>query len=71
MEIFVNKIHNTKASNNVDYTYSTEGENTSVQSYARRVKDYKISKYKIREKNSSFIFGKKRKIDCRCNLHLH
>ena len=62
MEIFVNKTNDNRKLNHNIPTYSTEGENTSVQSYARRVKDYKISKYKIREKNSSFIFGKKRKM---------
>ena len=62
MEIFVNKTNDNRKLNHNIPTYSTEGENTSVQSYARRVKDYKISKYKICEKNSSFIFGKKRKM---------
>lgn len=61
MEAFVNTIHNNKITANTDYTYATTGEDTSVQSYARRIKDYKIAKYKICEKLSHQFWRKKRK----------
>ena len=50
---------NKNTSNNNDYTYSILGENTSIQSNSRRVKDYKIPKYGIREKRLGKFFSKK------------
>ena len=53
---------NTNNLNNKDFVYSNNGENTSVQSYARRIKDYKIPNYKIREKRIGKFFSKKNKM---------
>ena len=45
-----------------NFTYSTHGENTSVQSFTKRLKDYKIPNYKIREKYLGKFFSKKNKM---------
>ena len=42
-----------------NYTYSILGENTSVQSFAPRIKDYKIPSYKVREKRIGRFFSNK------------
>ena len=53
---------NTNSFNPKDFTYSTLGENTSVQSFNRRIKDYKIPNYRIREKYLGKFFSMKRKM---------
>lgn len=62
MEAFTNKINNNKITTNMDFIYSTAGENTSIQSHNRRIKDYRISKYRIREKLSFLLWSKNKKM---------
>lgn len=47
---------------NKHFTYSTLGKSTSVHSHTKRIKDYKIPKYKIREKLSGKFFAIKNKM---------